>query len=71
MAKLATSMGLADEKIKRLAAKKELTDVDDHHVEHRSFCDSTTIASRDDDDSDFDELGKQKLPNGLNLSSVV
>ncbi len=60
MAKLATSMGLADEKIKRLAAKKESGDVDDHHhVEHRSFCDSTTIASRDDDDSDFDELGKE------------
>jgi hypothetical protein len=59
MAKLATSMGLADEKIKRLAVKKDSSDFEDHHVGHRSFCDSTTIASRDDDDSDFDELGMQ------------
>ena len=33
---------------------------DDKIADQRSFCDSTTIASRDDDDSDFDELANQE-----------
>lgn len=59
IAKLATSIGVSDDQINNLI-KKETPFVPDHQYERRSFCDSTTIASRDDDDSDFDELANQE-----------
>jgi hypothetical protein len=63
IAKLAASVGLnQDDKIQKILARSEenANDDADNLIERRSFCDSTTIASKEDDESDYDELGRQK-----------